>query len=207
MKWPLLAAVVFALLVCLPAAAATPSYKVTVQTNSSSYVGGATVSVSGQVSPAPGPNTAVYIKVVSPSDALVTAMEASVNGTTGSYSASFVAGGSASWVDGSYVVNATWGAYGSPTFAVTDFGWSGAGTTSTTGTSSTASSTSSTNSTSTQGTSTSGSSSSSGGGGGIPEFPLQALAVATLTVLVVVSYLLVSRRGGGVRARARLRPA
>lgn len=119
-------------------AASAVSYTVTVQTDSPSYVGSAAVLVTGQVSPAPGPSTAVFVRVFGPSGALATAAQAEVNGTTGAYSLSFVAGGSSAWIDGNYLVNATWGAYGPLVFATTTFSWSStATTTSTTTTSST----------------------------------------------------------------------
>lgn len=202
MKRLLVAAVVLAILAGFPAAEAA-SYQVTVQTNSASYVGQAPVSVSGQVYPAPGPHTAVYIRVFNPNHVLVTALEASVNGTTGLYSGSFVTGGSSSWIDGDYVVNATWGAYGSPTYGLSTFSWSSSATTSTTSVSTTTSVLSTSTSTSTNSTTQSTSSetstmgsttSTSSSSGGIPEFPFQALTVVATLVFVVGAYLLLARR-------------
>ena len=188
-------AAALAILMALPASSAAVSYKVTVHTGSAAYVGPATVAFSGQVYPAPGPNTWVYVRVFNPDMVLVTAVQSSVNGTTGLYSGSFVAGGSSSWTDGNYVVNATWGAYGSPTFGVASFTWSSSATTSTT---TSASATSSTQSTSSE--SSTKSSSSSTAAGGIPEFPFQALGVVATLVVVVGAYIfLVRGRAKGTR--------
>jgi len=134
MKALLLAAMIFAALIGLAGPAAAVSYAITVQTNAQSYVGASTVTVTGQVSPAPGPNTAVFVRVFNPSGAMATAGEAVVNGTTGAYTFNFVAGGSPAWVDGGYKVNATWGGYGPTVFAVATFSWSLTGTTTTTST-------------------------------------------------------------------------
>ncbi len=124
------------------------SYTIAIQTNSSAYVGAATVQVSGQVSPAPGPNTAVLLRVLNPNRVLVTADQASVNGTTGLFSATFVAGGTSTWIDGTYVLNATWGAYGPTIFSTSTFSWS-SHTTTTTTTSTTTSTSATTSPTST----------------------------------------------------------
>lgn len=204
MKRLLLASVLLITLAALPASAAA-SYMITVHINSPSYVGFATAVVSGQVYPAPGPNTAVYIRVFNPANVLVTALEESVNGTTGLYSGSFVTGGSSSWVEGNYIVNVTWGAYGSPAFGVGTFSWSSTATTSTTSTSTTTttsatassastSATSSTNSTSSQSSVSSSTTSTSSSSGGIPEFPFQALAVMSSLAIVVGAYVLLTRR-------------
>jgi len=130
-------------------AAQTASYTLTVGTNASSYVGPATIAVSGQVSPAPGPNSSVVVRVFNPEKALAVVEEATVNATTGLYGTTFVAGGSPMWVNGDYLVNATWGAYGPTVFATTSFSWALSSTTT--------SSTSTTSSSSVQTTTTSSS--------------------------------------------------
>ena len=203
----LLLAFVIAIMVGLSGAASAASYAITVHTDSSTYVGPVTITVSGQVTPAPGPNTAVFVRVFNPNSVVVTAGEVNVNGTTGLYSESFAAGGSSSWVNGNYVVNATWGAYGPVVFALANFAWSTSPITTTTSTTSSTSSTSTTSTSSTSSTSTtsptssstsiaqsSSSSTTGGGGGGIPEFPFQAVAVGAITVLIAVSYLAIRRK-------------
>lgn len=150
------------------------SYKISVQTNSQAYVGAATVQVSGQVSPAPGPNTAVLFRVLNSKGQLITADQAMVNGTTGLYSESFIAGGSSAWTEGNYVVNATWGAYGQTIFATTSFFWSSTPITTTTTTTTTTTSTI----TSTTSTTTSTA---------IPEFDTNGLLVASLIAIVAVA--------------------
>jgi hypothetical protein len=108
----------------LAGAASALSYSMTVHTGTPSYSGAATIQVSGQVTPAPGPNTAVLIRVYNPDNSLVTADQATVNGTTGLFSDSFVAGGASLWIDGTYLINATWGAYGPAIFSTATFSWS-----------------------------------------------------------------------------------
>jgi hypothetical protein len=192
---------------------AEASYSLSVSTDKQTYAGAASIHLAGQVSPAPGPNTAVLIRIFNPNKVIVTADEAPVNGTTGLYTKSIVAGGSANWISGNYLVNASWGAFGPTIFQTTTFSWSATGSTTTTSTSSTTSTTTST-STSSSTTSTSSSvtptttatstqpsitttptssSTSSGGGGGIPEFPFQYVTVAAFTILVVASYLVIGR--------------
>jgi len=222
MKSPLLLGTLLAVVLLASAASAASSYTVSVTADAPSYVGSATIHLSGQVSPAPGPGTAVLIRISNPNKVVVTADEAQVNGTTGNYSDSIVAGGSANWVGGDYLVNVTWGAYPPVVFVTTLFSWSSTAVTTTTSTTSiqstsqsstntlpTTSSTStpttitstsqvSSSSTSqpptTSTTSQSTSTTSSSSGGGIPEFPFQAVTVAVLTVLVLASYIAIRGR-------------
>jgi hypothetical protein len=223
MKTLLLSALVLATVFMLAAPVAAVTYSLTVGTDSGSYIGSSTIHITGQVSPAPGPNTGVAIRIFNPSKVLVTADEVHVNGTTGSYSDAIVAGGSSGWVAGNYVVNATWGAYGPVVFSTASFAWSVSGTTttttSTTSSTSSSSATSTTSTTSTSSTSSTKSSSttssssssptasitssatmpttsastSSSSGGGIPEFPYQAITATILTVIVIASYLVARR--------------
>jgi len=141
-----------ALLVGLSGAASATSYVLTVQTGSSAYSSSANITVTGQVSPAPGPSTSVFVRVFNPSMVLATEAVATVNGTTGIYSCSFVAGGSPAWTNGVYTVNATWGAYGPVIFRTATFSWSSSASTSTTATSTTSSQPTSSSSTSTSST-------------------------------------------------------
>lgn len=203
------------ILLALSGVASAVTYSISVQTNSSTYLGAPTITVSGQVSPAPGPNTAVFVRVFNPNGVVATAGQVNVNGTTGLYSETFAAGGSTNWVNGNYVVNATWGAYGPVIFALANFAWSSSPITTTTSTtSSTSSTTSSTSSSSSSSSSTSSTSSSStsssttssapttsssttgGGGGGIPEFPFQAVALGAITLIIAASYLVIRRKSG-----------
>ena len=204
-----LAAALILVLSVSSVAASGISYSISVHTDAPSYAAITTIHVSGQISPAPGPSTAVFVRIYNPSRVLATLDQAQVNGTTGLYSDSFVTGGSSAWVDGTYTVNATWGAYGPLIFATTSFTWASQVTV-TTSTSSTSSSSSTTTSqtssssstssiasssttTSSSSTTSSSTTSSSGGGGGIPEFPYLTLGAAALSVLIVTSYLLVRR--------------
>ena len=63
MRASLLLVLFVATIICVSGAASALSYSVSVRTDTTSYIGAATVYVSGQVSPAPGPNTAVLIRV------------------------------------------------------------------------------------------------------------------------------------------------
>jgi hypothetical protein len=100
------------------------SYTLVVQTAAPSYYGSQPIVVFGKVNPAPGPNTAVFLSIVNPSGKVVFVSEDAVNGTTGVFSDSVVPGTSSDWLDGTYTVNASWGAYGPPLRAVTTFTWS-----------------------------------------------------------------------------------
>jgi len=214
MNRALLFAIGLAALVVLSVPASAVSYSVTVRTDSANYVGSSSISITGQVSPAPGANTSVLLRVYNPIMVLVGASEAPVNGTTGSYSYSFVAGGTSSWVAGAYTVNATWGAYGPTVFQTVTFSWSPL-TTSTTSTSTTSSSsttTSTTSSTTTSSTTTSSttsssftttssttsvtSSSSATSSTSVPEFPFQMVAVVVTTVLLASAFLIMRSRTG-----------
>lgn len=90
-----------------PALAA--SYTLTVQTNSPSYSGSQHIMINGTVSPSPGPNIAVVLTTKNPDGTAVDVQEDQVNPSTGAYNGSIVAGGTANWISGEYVVNATWG--------------------------------------------------------------------------------------------------
>jgi len=216
MKRALFIAIGLVMLAALSGAASAVSYSLTVHTDSSSYVASSSVSITGEVSPAPGANTSVLLRIYNPNMTLVAGFAASVNGTTGSYSSTFVAGSSSSWTEGTYTVNATWGAYGPVVFKTTTFSWALSATSTTTSSVTTTSSTSSTtsttsssttNSTTTNSTTTSSSlttsststtvtSSSTTTSGNVPEFPFQAVAVVLFTALIVGSFLVVRSRSG-----------
>lgn len=209
------AILVAALMLTASGVAVSATYSITAATDMPSYTSGQTIKVTGTVSPAPGPNTAVFVKVINPSGKVVVPGYAPVDGTTGAYEFDSVAGGSADWTSGTYTVNATWGAYPPTIFHTTTFAYS-AGTTSTTSstsTSSTSSSSSSSISTSSSSSSTyipptsttasssssstsstsSSTPSSSSGGSGIPEFPYQATFAGLLAAAVVTAYILARR--------------
>jgi len=108
------------------------TYTITVQTDASSYSGAQTVRVSGTVSPAPGPGTAAFLKVLNPNNSPVAVGGPSVDGTSGAYQYSFVTGGSSNWIVGTYVINATWGSSGPVVFSTARFNYSPSVTTTTT---------------------------------------------------------------------------
>jgi len=116
-----------------PALAA--SYSVTVRTNSPSYTGSQKIIINGTVSPTPGPNTAVVLTTTSPGGAVVDYQEDPVNPSTGAYNGSIVAGGTATWIAGTYLVNATWGGSSGSASQTTTFQYSPIGTSTTTTTS------------------------------------------------------------------------
>jgi len=157
------------LLLSVPVSAQT-SYHVYVATDRGSYSNGQNIGISGWVHPlgsvvGPGPDTAVFLRVFNPTGTLVAVGDAPVNATTGDYSYSIVAGGTPSWVVGTYTVNATWGAYPPTVYGTTTFAFTVAisstttsSTTSTVETSSTTTATSSTTSFHSSSTSTSTSS-------------------------------------------------
>jgi trimeric autotransporter adhesin len=101
---PTLATAVIAAFLVLGPAVAFAATTVTVATNSNSYNGVQTVSVTGTVTPAPGPSTNVVITTRGPSG-VVDINSVPVN--SGAYSYAFVTGGSTNWVQGTYTVNAT----------------------------------------------------------------------------------------------------
>jgi hypothetical protein len=145
------------LLAMLASPAFGSTYSMTVTTASSSYSGTQAISISGTVSPAPGPNTAVIVTIRNSGGAIADVNEVPVM-TNGSYGWTSYPGANPYWTTGTFTVNATWGdSNGDSSSAVTTFSYSP-----TASTSSTSSSTSSTTaSTSTSSTSGSGSVSSS----------------------------------------------
>lgn len=134
----LLAALLLLTTIALPSAGAT-TYAVTVKTDTGSYTGAQTLTASGAVSPAPGPGTAVFLKITGPSSGSPLAVKsADVGATTGLYQTSFVLGGTSSWVSGTYTLSVSWGTSQSSTVnASTTFIYSPATTTTTTTTTST----------------------------------------------------------------------
>lgn len=101
--------------------------KVTVSVSPTSLSGSGTFTVSGSVVAASGSvsNTAVVITVKNPSGAVVSTGQATVGGTgsSGTYTTTFVAGGTSSWPGGTYTVTATYGTIlgGTPASASSSF--------------------------------------------------------------------------------------
>lgn len=115
-------ALVMGALAISPVASAT-TYGVTVNSNPS-YSLGQNIKVNGTVSPAPGPDTGTFVVVMNPAGRIVLLGEANVNASTGFWSFSAVAGGTTYWTAGTYTVNATWGANGTPIFNTATFTYS-----------------------------------------------------------------------------------
>ncbi len=121
-KAPLLAFVAFALVFfVVPAVAVT--YTITVQTDAASYSGTQPITVSGVVSPAPGPSTGVVIVVKGPSGAVVDINSVPADPNTGAYSSVTRPGGTGNWTTGTYNVNATWGGPGGSATMTTTFAY------------------------------------------------------------------------------------
>jgi hypothetical protein len=130
-KAPVLVLILFAV-ASFAAPALAQTYTISVQTSSPSYSGSQHIIISGVVSPAPAAaNTAVIVFVVNPSNATVDLEYGSVTPVTGSYSVVTVAGGTANWIAGRYLVNATWGSSGGSATQTTTFQYSPAATTTT----------------------------------------------------------------------------
>jgi len=152
-----------------PALAQT--YTVTVQTDQPSYTGSQTITITGTVSPAPGPNTAVILSTKNSNGTVVDYQNDPVNSATGAYAGVIVAGGTVNWIPGTYIVNATWGGDATsaiqtitflytPTVTTTSSTTTSSTTTTSTTTTSSATTSSTTNSTSTSSTTSTSTSSS-----------------------------------------------
>jgi len=212
----LIVAILVALLAGVQGASAQ-TYTITVSTDVKSYVSGQQIKVSGTVSPAPGPSTAVGVRIFGPggSHPLVAVGDAPVGSTTGDYNYTFVAGGSSQWTTGTYTVNATWGAYPPAIFHTTTFNYTASTTTTTSTTSTTTSTTSTTSATSTTSTSTTHSTTtnstttttsaptttsststvttSSSSTAAVPEFPYQSVFVGVFVLVIAAAYLMVRK--------------
>jgi len=115
---PTLATAAIAVFLVLGPVAAFAATTVTVATNSNSYNGVQTVSVTGTVTPAPGAGTNVVITTRGPAG-VVDINSVPVN--SGAFSYALVTGGSTTWVSGTYTVNATWGGPGGTASATATF--------------------------------------------------------------------------------------
>ena len=181
-------------------AAAQTTYALKVSTDATSDAGTATSNIIGSVLPPPGPSTAVTLKLINPSGAVLGVWYAAVGASSGSFNYTLVAGGNSGWTPGTYTVNATWGAYPPQRYAKATFTYSPTATTTTTTTSTSASSSTSTTSitastnTTTTTSSTASTTTTSSGGGGIAEFPFQVVSTGLLVAVVAVGYLLLRKR-------------
>lgn len=164
------------------------SYTISIQTDYPTYSGVSTIHITGQVSPAPGPDTAAFVSVLNPHGDPVDYGVEQVDANTGAFSHSTVTGGAgplaAAWISGTYTVNASWGSSGTVAYQTTTFGYTATTTTTTSSTSTTTTSTTTSSSTSTS-TGTSATSTSSV----IPEFNPQALLIVSLVALAVIAVL------------------
>jgi hypothetical protein len=186
----------------VPALAQT--YAITLQTNAPSYSGVGPIQITGQISPAPGPDTGVVITIDNSARSAADIAEVVPNPTSGSFSYTSHPGGNAAWTTGTFTVNATWGGDGETATQVATFSYT-ASTSSTTSSStsstnifsSTSTSSSSSGSTSstpitTSSTSSASSTSTTSKATPAPEFPPSALALVALVAVAVVAAL--SRR-------------
>lgn len=173
--------VIASLLVLQPVSVLAAAYTLALQTDKQNYSAADTLHLTGNITPPPGPGTSVLVSVANPNKNKVYVLPSTVDGTTGSFSQNVVLGGTSSWIDGKYVINATWApSLSSPIyFAVVSFNYTvvPVTTTSSSTTTSTASTTSS-----------------------IPEFP--SLPVASLTLVVVLGGFLVAQLRFGKRVTA-----
>ena len=67
------------------------------------------IQVTGSISPPTDNSTNAFIRIINPSGTVVHVDSVAVDGSTGAFTDSFTAGGT-NWIDGTYTVNATWGA-------------------------------------------------------------------------------------------------
>jgi len=113
-----------------PLLASHAASTITVSVSPTSVPANSAYTVSGTVTSA-GNNTAVYIVITNPTGTIVDSTTAVV-GSTGAFSANFVAGGTGLWTSGTYTVTATWGTgVGSTISGTTTFSYSAPTTTAT----------------------------------------------------------------------------
>jgi prefoldin subunit 5 len=105
---PTLAAALLAALVVLGPTVAYGATTVTVAAGAPSYLGAATITITGSVTPVPTVPTNVVLTITNPNGGVADYSSNAVSLSTGAYSYSIVAGGSANWnVPGTYTVTAT----------------------------------------------------------------------------------------------------
>jgi hypothetical protein len=98
------AGIVVLLLLVAPVVAMADS--VSLNTGAGSYSGSQTITISGTITPAAS-GVNVFIQTSNPQGTLVDAASVTTNPTTGAFTYSLVAGGSSSWISGTYTVTAT----------------------------------------------------------------------------------------------------
>jgi len=117
-----------AFLVLGPVAALGATSTMTLQTNASSYSSGQSVTVSGTITPAPTIASAVVVTTFGPNGVADTGTAAVQTGT-GTFSYTFVAGGSMYWATGgTFTITGMWGAQGNTATATTTFTYAAGGT-------------------------------------------------------------------------------
>jgi uncharacterized protein YoxC len=104
-----IATVLIAAVLVLGPTVAFAATTLTVATGASTYTGQATIQVTGTVTPAPSSSASAVVVTTKGPQGVVDTGTAPVATGTGAFSYTFVAGGSAMWVQGTYTVNATWG--------------------------------------------------------------------------------------------------
>jgi hypothetical protein len=171
----------------IPVQAAT-TYTMTLQTDIPSYSGAQPITITGVISPAPGPNTGVIITVKNPVGTVADVNEVFPGPTNGSFSDVSYPGGNAAWTSGTFTVNATWGGSGGTASKIATFVYSPTAVTTSTTVTTTTSSTTTTTTTSTTSTTTT-SSSRTTTSANAPEFPTSVLAIVALAAMAMVAAL------------------
>jgi hypothetical protein len=169
-----LALVFVSSLAFVPAHAAT-TYTMTLQTDAASYSGAQPITITGVISPAPGPNTGIIVTVKNSVGSVADVNEVFPGPTNGSFTDISVPGGNAAWTSGTFAVNATWGGNGATASKVVTFVYSPTATTTTT--------------TSTTTTTTTTSSTTKITTSNAPEFPPGVLAMVALVAMAMVALL------------------
>jgi hypothetical protein len=191
--------------VLAPAQAAT-TYTMTLRTDSPSYSGGQPITITGVLSPAPGPNTAVIITIRNHAGSIADVNEVLVL-ANGSFGWTSYPGGSAAWSSGAFSVNATWGGDGATASRVVTFAYAAVPTSTTTSAASTTDTTtkSSTTSTTTSPPNSTTKSTATVVTSTTPEFPPSVLAAVALACLALVAAFSrwTSRPSGGASGRPR----
>lgn len=103
-------ALIAALLVLSPALAVSAG-SISLNTNSATYSGSQSITISGTANPAPGAGFSALITVTNPAAQQVFQLPAPVDPSAGTFSLTFAAGGSAAWVTGTYSVTASLSGY------------------------------------------------------------------------------------------------
>ena len=117
-----------AFLVLGPAVVYGAGATMTISTNAppGGFSGQASITISGTITPVPTIASNVVITTKGPMGA-VDINSVPVSMADGSFTYTFVAGGSAAWVSGQYTVNGTWGAQGNTATQTTTFAYTSGG--------------------------------------------------------------------------------